>query len=386
MALGCARPVVAKAKITVKFYKRKNQMLHSIDEIRQNSSTSSPDRKEAGKIRFDAQQAKLLHKFSQEISAIGGPQVGGAKLLVAWAANEMKLSLSIEQHDLVKMYADGFMSMLVFEGMERFTNATPPRDLPPISTLESHPAIHYLASRNQILLKIVDHLAFAYDIDNDGKIVRLVGNFKGGGLEKIRSEPEKIELSSHSGLSLGPHTEAPYWCSVKAENGHSPAPSTLILSALWNPLMEPTSVIPMLPVLEKIGALDTLALSSRNFNFTRSDSFVGGKGEDGQGVSIVDFSDSFSFSIRFNSYRFSVDEDAPFFVKNAYERFCAAIDEAIPNQYALTQESAILINNCRALHCRDIVKDNRRLLVRVFGFSKYSEPVVISDDPLLVKG
>lgn len=60
--------------------------------------------------------------------------------------------------------------------------------------------------------------------------------------------------------------------------------------------------------------------------------------------------------------------------------------ENVPYQHALTQESAIVVNNNRALHCRDIVKDNRRLLVRLFGLSKFSEPLVISEDPLLLRG
>lgn len=46
----------------------------------------------------------------------------------------------------------------------------------------------------------------------------------------------------------------------------------------------------------------------------------------------------------------------------------------------------MVINNVRALHCRDVIKDNRRVLVRIFGLSKFSFPVVISEDPLLLQG
>jgi len=46
----------------------------------------------------------------------------------------------------------------------------------------------------------------------------------------------------------------------------------------------------------------------------------------------------------------------------------------------------MVINNTRALHCRDVIKDNRRVLVRIFGLSKFSTPIVISEDPLLVRG
>lgn len=337
-------------------------------------------------FNFDGQQAILLQKFSADIAAIGGPQAKGARMKATLAATELKLSFSMEQHGLIQAYSDGLLSMLVFEGLQKITDAAPPKELPILALLENRYDILCLASRSQILLKLVDHPTFAYDIDNDGKLTRLVANFKGGGLKKISAEPERIELSSHSGLSLGPHTEAPYWCAVNAENGHSPSPSALILTALWNPSMEPTSVIPLPPVLENLGVTNSLALTSRNFNFTRSDSFVSGKGEDGRSVSILDFKDKIGFAARFNSYRFSVDENASGYVKRAYKDFCKAIDETIPQQHALTQESAIVINNNRALHCRDIVKDNRRLLVRLFGLSKFSDPLIISEDPLLLRG
>lgn len=354
--------------------------------INQAEKHAVPTQQEIRTFKFDPQQAHLLHRFSEDIAAIGGPQASGARMKAALAATELKLSFSMEQHEVIKIYSDGLMSLLVFEGLQTITDSTLPQELPALSILESRWDILCLAARNQILLKLVDHRTFAYDIDNEGKLVRLVANFKGGGLEKVHAEPEKIELSSHSGLSLGPHTEAPYWCAVKAENGHSPSPSALILSSLWNPCLEPTSVIPLPPVLDKLGVTNSLALTSRSFNFTRSDSFVSGKGEDGKSVSILDFNEKLGFTTRFNSYRFSVDENASFFAKKAYQEFCQAVGEAVPYQHALTQNSAIVINNNRALHCRDIVKDNRRLLVRLFGLSKFSEPIVISEDPLLLRG
>lgn len=213
-----------------------------------------------------------------------------------------------------------------------------------------------------------------------------MGNFKGGGSKKIGTEPQQVELSSHSGLSLGPHTEAPYWCAVRATENHSPAPSALILSALWNPGLEPTTVIPMPPVLKKLSVVSNLALTSPNFNFTRSDSFVSGKGEAGQKVSILNFDGNLGFTIRFNSYRFSPEKDSPVSAKDAFHELCNGIEDANSYQHVLTQTSAIVINNYRALHCRDTLKDNRRLLVRLFGLSKYSEAIEISADPLILRG
>ncbi|WP_235863927.1 hypothetical protein [Pseudomonas jessenii] len=46
----------------------------------------------------------------------------------------------------------------------------------------------------------------------------------------------------------------------------------------------------------------------------------------------------------------------------------------------------MVINNIRALHCRDVIKDNRRVLVRIFGLSKFSCPIVVSEDPLVLQG
>lgn len=349
-------------------------------------SVVSIAQQEVRTFRFDDQQSKLLHTFSQELAAIGGPQAAGARAKASVAATELKFSMSKEQCELLGAYSDGLISLLIFEGLQKISDVSPPDELPELEALENRDDVLCMAARNQILLKLVDNSSFAYDMDNEGKLVRLVANFKGGGLTKIEAEPEIKELSSHSGLALGPHTEAPYWCAVNAQDGHSPSPSSLILSALWNPSQEPTTVIPLPPVLDKIGVTHCLALTTGSFQFTRSDSFVSGKGEDGKGVSILEFDNKVGFAARFNSYRFSVNENASPFVKKAYAALCDGIKESTPYEYVLTQESAIIINNIRALHCRDVIKDNRRVLVRIFGMSKFSSPLVISEDPLLLRG
>lgn len=337
-------------------------------------------------FNFDVQQSTLLHMFVEELAAIGGPQATGAHSKASWAATELKLSFSTDQCELLSAYSDGLVSVLIFEGLQKITDVSPPDELPDLISLEDRYDVLCLAARNQILLKLAENSAFAYDMDNEGKLVRLVANFKGGGLIKINAEPEIKELSSHSGLALGPHTEAPYWCAVNAKDGHSPSPSSLILSALWNPRLESTRVIPLPPILEKIGVTNCLALTTGNFQFTRSDSFISGKGEGGRNVSILEFDDKVGFAARFNSYRFSVHDYASTFVKTAYAALCQAVGEATPVEHTLTQESAMVINNVRALHCRDVIKDNRRVLVRIFGLSKFSTPIVLSEDPLLLQG
>lgn len=337
-------------------------------------------------LSFDIRQSTWLHKFAEELAAIGGPQAPGANFKASLAATELKFSFSKDHCELLEAYSNGLVCVLIFEGLQKITDGNPPNELPNLTSLENRYDVLCLAARNQILLKLVDNNSFAYDMDNEGKLVRLVANFKGGGLVKINAETDIKELSSHSGLALGPHTEAPYWCAVNAKDGHSPSPSSLILSALWNPSLEPTRVIPLPPLLEKIGVTHCLALTTGNFQFTRSDSFVSGKGEDGRNVSILEFDDKVGFAARFNSYRFSVNDNASSFVKTAYAALCQGVSEATPFKYTLTQESAMVINNVRSLHCRDVIKDNRRVLVRIFGLSKFSSPVVISEDPLLLQG
>ncbi|MHC8404719.1 hypothetical protein [Pseudomonas sp. TMB3-21] len=341
---------------------------------------------EVGTLSFTTAQSKLLHRFSEELADLGGPQFSSANAKACDGATELKRSFSDDQNALLTAYSDGLVSLLIFDGLQRITDASPPAQLPDLAALEERHDVLCLAGRNQILLKLVDNSAFAYDMDNEGKLVRLVANFKGGGLTVIHDEPTIKELSSHSGLALGPHTEAPYWCAVNAERGHSPSPSSLILSALWNPGLEPTLVIPLPPILEKIGITHSLALTTPNFQFTRSDSFVDGKGEDGRNVSILQFDEKVGWAARFNSYRFSLQDNASHLVARAYAALCQTIDEANPVKHTLTQESAMIINNVRALHCRDVIKDNRRVLVRIFGLSKFSSPIVISEDPLLLRG
>ncbi|MCX7079792.1 MAG: TauD/TfdA family dioxygenase, partial [Pseudomonas sp.] len=126
--------------------------------------------------------------------------------------------------------------------------------------------------------------------------------------------------------------------------------------------------------------------TSSSFNYSRSDSFVTGKGEDGLDVSILDFDENGSFALRYNTYRFSTSQHASDIAKEALNRFREEIERAETVKFFLQPTTALLINNCRALHCRDVIEDNRRLLVRLFGYSRFAAPTVLSNDPLLVQG
>ncbi|MFJ4386611.1 TauD/TfdA family dioxygenase [Pseudomonas sp. NPDC089408] len=246
----------------------------------------------------------------------------------------------------------------------------------------------YLASRNQILLNLVDYRSFAFDIDNGGKQVRLVGNFKGGGQNLLSDELDhhEAELSSHSGLMLGPHTEPPYNCSINSESGHSPAPSALILTARWNPLKEPTSLIPVRDAVARLNGLEALALSSKSFCFTRSDCFVKDDSEQTVENSILQFDPKGEFTLRFSSYRYSLHNEASQPARQAYRSLVHLLGQAKSHEFILHPGSALLINNSQTLHAREIVKDNRRLLIRLFGYSPDARPLILKQDPLVVRG
>lgn len=362
-----------------------SNVLPSTGESTTSKNQSNPSDQKAT-VTLTAAQAERLHEHALTLVECGAPQKRGADILARASALELQKTMSAEQQDLIHAYGEGLIAYLLIEGMRPINSGLIPPKLSPLETMENDGDVLYLAARNHILLELVSNRAFAYDLDNEGKIVRIVANYKGGGADSLDNEPADIELSSHSGLRLDPHTEAPYWCSFTPENDHSPAPSTLILTALWNPLEEPTTIIPIAPVLQKIGVIDALALTTKSFNFTRSDSFVSNKGEDGKGVSILDYSEKYGFAARFNSYRFSVDESASRPVKNAYANFIAAVGTAPLEKVILDQTNTVLINNYRSLHCRDIIKDNRRLLVRLFGYCKKTTPIILSQSPMIVKG
>lgn len=376
--------------LSLYFIKQKYQkrwfMSEIIEELTASADNTYGEISEVEKLTFNQQQSQLLSRLINDLAENIGPQDVGARYIAAKIATSLKITLDARQVQLIKLYSEGKISALIFDGLNKFSENVPENKLPPLADIECSKDARKMGLRSQVLLKLVDNLAFAYDIDNNGNIIRVVANYKGGGDSPLEMEPETPELSSHSGLALGPHTEAPYWCAVKSKNGHSPAPCSLILSALWNPQDEPTSIIPLPNILSSLTVNQCLALTSKWFQFTRSDSFVQGMGEDGRNVSIIDHDDNYGFTIKFNAYRFSVMSDAPELVKDAYNEFCKAIDQAKPIQHVLSQESVLMINNVRALHCLDIVKDNRRALIRLFGYSKYAEPIVYSEDPLLVRG
>ena len=343
---------------------------------------------ETATLTFEHQQRLYLHEASLELARHGGPQALGAAARARCRAEQLGSSLGPTQRATVSLFADGTLATLLFSGLPHPDNDPLPERLPPLEQLEQDFACLYLAARSQILLELVHHRAFAFDIDNEGKQVRLVGNFKGGGSQRLPDENGhgNVELSSHAGLRLGPHTEAPYHCSVTANDGHSPAPSALILGARWNPLGEPTCIIPLQAVIEKLGSLHVLALTSASFDFTRSECFVAGRGDGGNATSIVQFDEHSGFTVRYNAYRFSLNDQACDAAAQAFDAFQAAVMQAPTLEFVLQPDNVLLINNSRALHGRNVLRDNRRLLVRLFGYSRFAQPLVISDDPLLVRG
>ncbi len=338
-------------------------------------------------LDFNSEQSRAIACASLAIAASGGPEVKGVAIQARRLAKQLEKTLSEDQRSILQRFSEGNLSALMYRQMPCPDDPLPDQ-LPDISTLMQSPHCQYLASRNQLLLELVRHRCFAFDIDNEGKQVRLVGNFKGGGCNPRRDEDPRaeVETSSHAGLRLGPHTEAPYNCSTVARNSHSPAPSVLILTARWNPADECTYVYPLRGIIERMGSLEALALTSPSFDFTRSDCFANGHGNAGEAVSMLQFEANGGFSLRYNSYRFAVNDHASSAAARAFDIFQKNLSAAQPLAFVLQPDSALLINNSQALHGRDRVRDNRRLLVRQFGYSPFAHPLVLAEDPLLVRG
>ncbi|TDF85921.1 TauD/TfdA family dioxygenase [Pseudomonas sp. H9] len=339
-------------------------------------------------LSFDLHQGRELAAASEHLTQIGGPEAPGVADLARQWVKHLASTLQPEQKGVIQRFADGRLSALMFSNLPCPGPDPIPEQLPDLPTLEQCPRCRYLAARNQLLLELVRYRAFAFDIDNEGKQIRLVGNFKGGGRVPLASETTcaPVELSSHSGLKLGLHTEAPYNCSVIARAGHSPAPSALILTARWNPARQPINIVPLPSIIERLGTLHALALTSASFDFSRSECFVAGLGEAGTATSILQFDANGGFTLRYNAYRFSLNHHASDAAGRAFDAFVALVQAAEPLTFELQPDSALLINNTRTLHGRDALIDNRRLLIRLFGYSRFAQPIVIRQDPLLVQG
>lgn len=339
-------------------------------------------------ILFDERQAFLIDRASHEVAKLGGPDApGAASLSTLWAA-EISATLDPPQRAAVAQFQSGLGSALYFTGMKhQLDDDPPPLQLPPPHRLQDK-RTDYLASRSQILLHLVKHRAFAFDIDNQGRLVRLVGNFKGGGACKLAGEAVShvTELSSHAGVALGPHTEPPYYCVLSPEAGHSPAPSSLILTARWNPENEPTHVFSLAPVLEKLSGLHALALTTRSFVFTRSECLEAAPGEVIMPNAILQADARSGFAARFSTYRYNVAPHASPLAKQALDALHELVRLSVPNAYVLQPDTALLIDNASALHGRATLRDNARLLVRLFGYSSRVHPLVIRADPLIVRG
>ncbi|MBK4992775.1 hypothetical protein IAE39_000949 [Pseudomonas sp. S37] len=341
---------------------------------------------EVAYLDFNREQGQAIALASQTLTELGGPEARGVAVQARLFAEQLETLLSADQQSTLQRFSAGQLSALMFRQMPG-ADDPPPEKLADIMSLANSNRCQFLASRNHLLLALAQHRSFAFDIDNDGKQVRLVANFKGGGCIPLLDEkPDtETELTSHAGMRLGPHTEAPYNCSTVASNGHSPAPCALILTARWNPAHEATAVFPLRHILERMHSLDVLALTSPSFDFTRSECFADGHGNAGQAVSLLQFNPDGGFAIRYNSYRFSLNANASRAAVRAFNAFQQVLSSTPPLLFDLQADTALLINNGRALHSRDIIRDNRRLLLRQFGYSRCAVPIVIAEDPLLVR-
>ena len=134
---------------------------------------------------FTGAQAEMLEASAVEIAKNGGPQIPGTKSRALQSAAEICATFDATQAIAAKRFANGELSLLIFEGMLDPIGCDTPVELPNLGVLQSDFHCLKLASRSQILINIVEHRAFAFDLDSN-ELVRLVGNFKGGGKTSSR--------------------------------------------------------------------------------------------------------------------------------------------------------------------------------------------------------
>jgi hypothetical protein len=334
-------------------------------------------------VRLNAQSRELLDRAAQSMAVAGGPDAPEVAAFAKRAAHLFRATLPQRDKDALERYRAGNLAAICFE------NAKPPRDdvmplaLPDRDIVEEDTAVLYLASRSQILLAAVEERAFAYNIENDGKIVRLVAAFEDS--EPGATGAAAPHASSHHGGLLGPHTEGPYFTLRVAHEGHSPAPSSLALTARWNPLNEPTGVLDVRSILGQMVSIDVLGLSLPAFEFSRSDSY-NSCAQTPNGVAIVEISEAGDLLLKFNALRVRLREDAPSISRNGLAALMREIESAVPRRYVLDARKVIIINNEQCVHSRDVIADRRRLLVRLFGYRADITANVLADDPLLVRG
>lgn len=70
----------------------------------------------------------------------------------------------------------------------------------------------------------------------------------------------------------------------------------------------------------------------------------------------------------------------------ALDKFNSLIDNATAYKINLQPSTCMIINNTLALHCRDVIQDNRRLLIRIFGYKNNIECIKLQDNPVIVQG
>ena len=141
----------------------------------------------------------------------------------------------------------------------------------------------------------------------------------------------------------------------------------------------------MRPILDELSGSDVVNLAMKFFCFTRSDSYRDDAGTP-HCVPLVEAHADGRVSVRMNVHRAQPEDFAPEEVKRSFERFVAAIESATPSQVVLTATRAAAIRNTNCLHGRDSISDPRRLLIRLFGYSRQAVPQVIQADPMIVKG
>lgn len=334
--------------------------------------------------------AIILQEKSYQLALKGGPQEKGNQKLAEDIAVELFTLFNESDKKLINDYITEKITYLVFDGfLNTDINGNPielpqKNQLPTVEELESDIEVLKLASQEQIILALLNETTFAFDTENEGKMIRIVANYRGGGAQKLTNETP--DSSSHSGNIIVPHTEDPYYSSTKIVQGHSQSPSSLILTARWNPSSDVTKVAPITRVLNLLSKEEIAALAGENFNFRAAKTASEGKSTGGTHISILNLNDQGRLTANYNSERFSVDPSASEFIKETYAKFSKITTQIEFDEINLQPSRMLVINNPLNFHSRDAVKDNRRVLLRMFGYRKNANYILVNQDPFIVRG
>ncbi|MGM0938948.1 MAG: hypothetical protein ACQEWL_12990 [Pseudomonadota bacterium] len=160
-----------------------------------------PTNKSTPYIFLSEEIAVILQEKSYQLALKGGPQETGNQKLAEDIATELFELFNDNDKKLINDYITGKITHLVFDGfLNTDIDGNPiklPQEnqFPTLEELEADIEVLKLASQEQIILALLNETTFAFNSENEGKIVRIVANFRGGGTQSLPMKPPMVALT-----------------------------------------------------------------------------------------------------------------------------------------------------------------------------------------------